>query len=400
MWNKAIITFIFVITYNVVFAADTINFGSSFFNKDRANSVSQTITIENNSSITMEYAITFSSHLSMHTSDIKAVPLTIDIFDNETKETFSAITEDSCIQHYGETIFAINAGKKCCLYLTFSPTESKEYSEKMFIKSQKDIYEYNITGRGILMPDFTILYYTDNSGENTDNKRAEYSIKWQNETAGTKSDKYAYIKISKSNYEDNSPLKYEIHGDTAFKLDTKLTTCKINNNNITIPTGNSNKSNKSNNSCGIVISFLPNSAGDFSAKLIFNRRILSGAKEYTLYGSASDVLDFGTVYFGGNVQKILIPNTNDTDQYYSILSESKDSNFKLVVVNNKNLNSCIANNNETNFILKKNQSCYLGFTFIPDKNADFIKKIIIMSNSGERREVTLKGTGIEKLQEH
>ena len=152
--------------------------------------------------------------------------------------------------------------------------------------------------------------------------------------------------------------------------------------------------------CGIVISFLPSSAGDFSAKLVFNKRILSGAKEYTLYGSAADMLDFGTVYFGGNVQKILIPNTSDADQHYSILSESKDTNFRIVVVNNKNLPSCIANNNETNFILKKGQSCYLGFTFAPDRNADFTKKIIIMSNSGERREVTLKGSGIEKLQEN
>lgn len=155
-----------------------------------------------------------------------------------------------------------------------------------------------------------------------------------------------------------------------------------------------------NNTCGIVINFLPSSSGDFSAKLIFNKRILSGAKEYTLYGSASDMLDFGTVYFGGNVQKILIPNTSDVDQHYSILSESKDSNFRLVVINNKNLPSCIDDSNETNFILKKGQSCYLGFTFAPDRNADFTKKIILMSNSGERREVTLKGTGIEKLQEN
>ena len=80
--------------------------------------------------------------------------------------------------------------------------------------------------------------------------------------------------------------------------------------------------------------------------------------------------------------------------------ESKDSNFRLVVVNNKNLPSCITNNNDTNFMLQKGQSCYLGFTFAPDRNADFTKKIIIMSNSGERREVTLKGTGIEKLQEN
>ena len=342
-------------------------------------------------SITMEYAVSFSSHLSMHTSDIKAAPLTEDIYDNDTKETFSTITEDSCIQHYGETVFSIPAGQKCRLLLTFSPTEVKEYSEIMYIKSQKDTVEYNIKGTGILMPDSTVLYYTDNSGENIDNKRAEYSIKWQNETAGTKSDKYAYIKIFKTSRKDTSPLTYEINGDTAFKIDKALSTCKILENEIKEPTESP---------CGIVISFLPSSAGDFSAKLVFNKRILSGAKEYTLYGSAADMLDFGTVYFGGNVQKILIPNTSDADQHYSILSESKDTNFRIVVVNNKNLPSCIANNNETNFILKKGQSCYLGFTFAPDRNADFTKKIIIMSNSGERREVTLKGSGIEKLQEN
>ena len=390
MRYKAVFAFIFIITSSIAFA-DTINFGNSFFNKDRANSVSQIITIENNASITMEYTVSFSSHLSMQTSDIKAAQLPEEIFDDETKETFSAITEDSCIQHYGETVFSIAAGQKCRLHLTFSPTEVKEYSEKMYIKSHKDTLEYNITGRGISMPDFTILYYTDNSGENIDNKRAEYSIKWQNETAGTKSDKYAYIKIFKTSQKDASPLTYEINGDTAFKIDSSLSTCKISGNEIKEP---------KDNPCGIVISFLPSSAGDFSAKLVFNKRILSGAKEYTLYGSASDMLDFGTVYFGGNVQKILIPNTSDADQHYSILSESKDSNFRLVVVNNKNLPSCIAGNNETNFILKKGQSCYLGFTFAPDRNADFTKKIIIMSNSGERREVTLKGTGIEKLQEN
>lgn len=390
MRYKAVFAFIFIIISNSAFAAD-INFGNSFFNKDRANSISQIITIENNASITMEYAVSFSSHLSMQTSDIKAAPLTEDIFDNETNETFSTITEDSCIQHYGETVFSIAAGQKCRLHLTFSPTEVKEYSEKMYIKSQHDTLEYNITGRGILMPDFTVLYYTDNSGENIDNKRAEYSIKWQNETAGTKSDKYAYIKVFKTNQKDTSPLTYEINGDASFKIDSALSTCKISGSQIKEPTDSP---------CGIVISFLPNSAGDFSAKLVFNKKILSGAKEYTLYGSASDMLDFGTVYFGGNVQKILIPNTSDTDQHYSILSESKDSNFRMVVVNNKNLPSCISNNNETNFILKKGQSCYLGFTFAPDRNADFTKKIIIMSNSGERREVTLKGTGIEKLQEN
>lgn len=390
MRYKAVFAFIFIITSSIAFA-DTINFGNSFFNKDRANSVSQIITIENNASITMEYTVSFSSHLSMQTSDIKAAPLIEEIFDNETKETFSTITEDSCIQHYGETVFSIAAGQKCRLHLTFSPTEVKEYSEKMYIKSYKNTLEYNITGRGISMPDFTILYYTDNSGENIDNKRAEYFIKWQNETAGTKSDKYAYIKIFKTSQKDTFPLTYEINGDTAFKIDSSLSTCKISGNEIKEP---------KDNPCGIVISFLPSSAGDFSAKLVFNKRILSGAKEYTLYGLASDMLDFGTVYFGGNVQKILIPNTSDTDQHYSILSESKDSNFRLVVVNNKNLPSCITGSNETNFILKKGQSCYLGFTFAPDRNADFTKKIIIMSNSGERREVTLKGTGIEKLQEN
>ena len=192
MRYKSVFAFIFIIISSSAFA-DTINFGNSFFNKDRANSISQIITIENNASITMEYAVSFSSHPSMQTSDIKAAPLTEEIFDNETKETFSTITEDSCIQHYGETVFSIPAEQKCRLHLTFSPTEVKEYSEIMYIKSQKDTLEYNITGRGILMPDFTILYYTDNSGENIDNKRAEYSIKWQNETAGTKSDKYAYF---------------------------------------------------------------------------------------------------------------------------------------------------------------------------------------------------------------
>ncbi len=390
MRYKAVVAFIFIMISNSVFA-ETIDFGNSFFNKDRANSISRIINIENNASITMEYAVSFSSHISMQTSDIKAAPLTEEIYDNETKETFSTITEDSCIQHYGETLFSIGAGQKCRLHLTFSPTEVKDYAEKMYIKSQKDTLEYDILGRGILMPDFTVLYYTDNSGENIDNKRAEYSIKWQNETAGTKSDKYAYIKIFKTSKKDTLPLTFEIEGDDAFKIDSSLSTCKISGNEIKEP---------EDNPCGIVLSFLPSSAGDFSAKLIFNKRILSGAKEYSLYGSASDMLDFGTVYFGGNVQKILIPNTSDVDQHYSILSESKDSNFRLVVVNNKNLPSCIANNNETNFILKKGQSCYLGFTFAPDRNADFTKKIIIMSNSGERREVTLKGTGIEKLQEN
>lgn len=390
MRYKAVVAFIFIMISNSIFA-ETIDFGNSFFNKDRANSISRIINIENNASITMEYAVSFSSHISMQTSDIKAAPLTEEIYDNETKETFSTITEDSCIQHYGETLFSIGAGQKCRLHLTFSPTEVKDYAEKMYIKSQKDTLEYDILGRGILMPDFTVLYYTDNSGENIDNKRAEYSIKWQNETAGTKSDKYAYIKIFKTSKKDTLPLTFEIEGDDAFKIDSSLSTCKISGNEIKEP---------EDNPCGIVLSFLPSSAGDFSAKLIFNKRILSGAKEYSLYGSASDMLDFGTVYFGGNVQKILIPNTSDVDQHYSILSESKDSNFRLVVVNNKNLPSCIANNNETNFILKKGQSCYLGFTFAPDRNADFTKKIIIMSNSGERREVTLKGTGIEKLQEN
>lgn len=390
MRYKAVVAFIFIMISNSVFA-ETIDFGNSFFNKDRANSISRIINIENNASITMEYAVSFSSHISMQTSDIKAAPLTEEIYDNETKETFSTITEDSCIQHYGETLFSIGAGQKCRLHLTFSPIEVKDYAEKMYIKSQKDTLEYDILGRGILMPDFTVLYYTDNSGENIDNKRAEYSIKWQNETAGTKSDKYAYIKIFKTSKKDTLPLTFEIEGDDAFKIDSSLSTCKISGNEIKEP---------EDNPCGIVLSFLPSSAGDFSAKLIFNKRILSGAKEYSLYGSASDMLDFGTVYFGGNVQKILIPNTSDVDQHYSILSESKDSNFRLVVVNNKNLPSCIANNNETNFILKKGQSCYLGFTFAPDRNADFTKKIIIMSNSGERREVTLKGTGIEKLQEN
>ena len=33
-------------------------------------------------------------------------------------------------------------------------------------------------------------------------------------------------------------------------------------------------------------------------------------------------------------------------------------------------------------------------------NDEFYKKVIIMSNSGERREVTLRGKGVEKLQEN
>ena len=123
-------------------------------------------------------------------------------------------------------------------------------------------------------------------------------------------------------------------------------------------------------------------------------------KEYLLYGSASDMLDFGTVYFGGNVQKILVQNTTDNDQRYSILSESKDNNFRLVVLQEGEIPSCIQNGFETNFELKKASSCYLGFTFAPDRNDEFYKKVIIMSNSGERREVTLRGKGVEKLQEN
>lgn len=109
MRYKAVIAFILIITSSSAFA-DTINFGNSFFNKDRANSISQIITVENNASIAMEYTVSFSSHISMQTSDIKAAPLTEEIFDNETKETFSTIAEDSCIQHYGETVFSIAAG--------------------------------------------------------------------------------------------------------------------------------------------------------------------------------------------------------------------------------------------------------------------------------------------------
>lgn len=394
MRHKAVIAFLFLFTIGSTFAAgsafaEAIDFGNSFFNKDRANSISKIITIKNNTSITMEYTVSFSDHSSMQTSDIKAAPLTEEVYDKETKESFSAIAEDSCIQHYGETLFSVAAEQSCRLYLNFSPTEARQYSEKMFIKSQKSTLTYNITGRGILMPDFTVLYYTDHSGENIDNKKAEYSIKWQNETAGTKSDKYAYIKIFNAD-QTGTPLTYEIEENSAFKVDKELTTCKITGNEIEEP---------DNTPCGLVISFLPSSAGDFSAKIVFNKRILSGAKEYKLQGSASDVLDFGTVYFGGNVQKILVQNTSNTDQHYSILSESKDSNFRMVVVNYKNVPSCISNNNDTNFILGKGMSCYLGFTFAPDRNTDFRKEIIIINDAKERREITLKGTGMEKLQE-
>ena len=122
MRYKAIIAFIFIMAAGQVFA-DTINFGNAFFNKDRANSISQIITIKNSASITQEYSVSFSSHLSMQTSDIKAAPLTDEIFDNETKESFSTIAEDSCIQHYGETLFSLGPDQKCRLHLTFSPTE-------------------------------------------------------------------------------------------------------------------------------------------------------------------------------------------------------------------------------------------------------------------------------------
>ncbi len=44
MRYKAVFAFIFIIISGSAFA-DTINFGNSFFNKDRANSISQIITI-------------------------------------------------------------------------------------------------------------------------------------------------------------------------------------------------------------------------------------------------------------------------------------------------------------------------------------------------------------------
>ena len=376
----------------ITVCAETIEFGNSFFNKDRANTVSKTIVISNNTNETKEYSVSFSSHPSMQTSDIKIAPLTNKFFDNDTKEIFSSIAADSCIQHYGETLFTITAGNKCKLHITFSPTEVKEYNEEMIISTGPKFEKYHIHGHGILMPDFTVLYYTDNSGENVDNKRAEYSIKWNNETAGVKSDKYAFIKIFKdTTNHKNTKLTYKIEGDKSFQLDTSKSSCTIKGNEIIEP---------DNEPCGIVFSFRPTSAGDFSAKLIFNKTILSGAREYMLYGSASDLLDFGTVYFGGNVQKILIPNTTNFDQSYSILSEGNNNNFKLVVLENKELPSCIVKNNDTSFILKKGESCYLGFTFAPDRNDDFLKKVIIMSNSGERREVTLTGKGVEKLQDN
>lgn len=387
--------------FTVIFAkglyAETINFGNSFFNKDRANTVSKIIVINNNVNTALEYNISFTSHPSMQTSDIKTAPLADEVYDAESKEFFSSITKDSCIQHYGETIFSLNAGQKCRLLITFSPTEVKEYNEEMVITSRVsnssqilNTTKYEIKGKGIHMPDFTVIYYTDRSGENMDNKRAEYSIKWNSETAGVKSDEYAYIKILQRK-KDKTPLTFSLEGSDAFSIDTKLSTCKIKDNTIIEP---------ETEPCGIVLSFRPDVAGDFAARLVFNKRILSGAKEYLLYGSASDMLDFGIVYFGGNVQKVLVQNTTDNDQRYSILSESKDNNFRLVVLQESEIPSCIQNGFETNFELKKSSSCYLGFTFAPDRNDEFYKKVIIMSNSGERREVTLRGKGVEKLQEN
>lgn len=398
MKYKVISALVFVIMFTEMLYAETINFGNSFFNKDRANTVSKIITIKNSSNDLLEYSIAFTSHSSMQTSDIKTAPLTDDVFDAESREFFSSIAKDSCIQHYGETIFSLNGNQECRLHITFSPTEVKAYNEEMVITSKKsmsskveNVTKYDIKGRGIHMPDFTVIYYTDKSGENSDNKRAEYSIRWNSETAGVKSDEYAYVKILKRKRKDNTPLTFTLEGSDAFAIDNKLTTCKIKDNTVVEP---------EKEPCGIVLSFRPDVAGDFSAKLVFNKRILSGAKEYLLYGSASDILDFGTVYYGGNVQKILVQNTTDKDQRYSILSESKDNNFRLVVLHDSNIPSCIQNGSETNFELKKSSSCYLGFTFAPDKNDEFYKKIIIMSNNGERREVTLKGTGVEKLQEN
>lgn len=376
-----------------VYAGDSIDFGNSFFNKDRSNSVSKIITVQNTSKEKRDYTISFNEHKTMQTSDIKVTPLTEEIYDEEMKETFTSISQNSCIQHYGEISFSLPAGQKCNLFITFVPTEARKYNEQMIIRSSdKDVKEFNITGTGIMMPDFTVLYYTDNSGENLDNKKAQYSIRWTKSKVGVTSDKYAYIKIRKSpNDTSKENLTFKIEGDSAFYLDKELTTCQIDNNVIKEP--------ENNKYCGIVIGFKPSTAGDFAAKLVFNKRIMSGAKEYTLYGSATDVLDFGTVYFGGNIQRVTITNTSDSKQTYSILSESKESNFKVVVTNGKNIKSCVENNNDTNFSLESNSSCYLGFTFTPDSESDFLKKIIILSNKGERREITLKGIGVEKKEE-
>lgn len=389
---KKIITAVALLALSgTAYAADSIDFGNSFFNKDRSNSVSKIITVQNTSKEKRDYTITFNEHKSMQTSAVKATPLTEEIYDDEMKETFTSISQNSCIQHYGEVSFSLPAGQKCKLLITFVPKEARKYNEQMIIRSSdKDVKEFNITGTGIMMPGFTVLYYTDNSGENLDNKKAQYSFRWAKSKVGVTSDQFAYIKISKSPKDTSKEgLTYKIEGDSAFYLDKELTTCDVNNNIIKEP--------ENNKFCGIVIGFKPSTAGDFAAKLIFNKRIISGAKEYTLYGSATDVLDFGTVYFGGNIQKVTITNTSDSKQTYSILSESKESNFKVVAVaNGKNTKSCVEKNNETNFSLESNSSCYLGFTFTPDSENNFLKKIIILSNKGERREITLKGIGVEK----
>ena len=130
MKYKIISALLFTVIFAEALYAETINFGNSFFNKDRANTISKIIVITNNEDTALEYNISFTSHPSMQTSDIKTAPLTDEVYDAESKEFFSSITKDSCIQHYGETIFSLNAGQKCRLHITFSPTEVKDYNEE------------------------------------------------------------------------------------------------------------------------------------------------------------------------------------------------------------------------------------------------------------------------------
>ena len=386
-YKNIAVLIVFVTLFAIdAFAADIINFGNSFFNKDRVNSVSKVVTVINNTNGPKDFYIEFPEHQSMQTIDMKVVPLTTDL-SGEGKS--GEIAEDSCIQHYGEQLFNLAAGKSCRLHLTFVPSRVGNYAEKMVIKSNNDMREYSLTGTGIMMPDFTVLYFTDDSGENIDNKKAEYNIKWVGENSGVLSNKYAYIKI-KQNADSDKPLTFSIEGSNAFFVDKKLSTCNISGSTIYI---------KKSDECGLVLGFKPNASGDFTAKLRFNQRILSGALEYKLTGIASDVLDFGKVYYGGNVQTVLIANTTGMDQVYSILSESKESNFRIVSVHSKNIPSCLKDSSLSSFALPEGKSCYLGFTFSPDKNKEFSKTFIVMSNSGDRKEITLKGLGEERLKE-
>ena len=81
MHYKIILTLLFCSVMINAVNAETINFGNSFFNKDRTNTISKVINIQNNTENAMEYTIAFTAHPSMQTSDIKITPLTDDVYD-------------------------------------------------------------------------------------------------------------------------------------------------------------------------------------------------------------------------------------------------------------------------------------------------------------------------------